>query len=120
MANVGGGFGEPQRQQRSSMNIILKPPMRTQALTMAQEIVDELRPKIARFPKFPGIPDAFRRPSASADARSPRAAYQLTVSESQYGGAGACIDPAGTGLAEGRRLIVAGRQYRPRKSRARA
>src|SRR5207248_8471328 len=49
MASVGGGFGGAGGN-RSNMNIILK-PRRERPLT-AQQIVNELRPKISRFPGF--------------------------------------------------------------------
>ena len=70
MASVGGGFGGAGGN-RSNMNIILK-PRRTRPLT-AQQIVNELRPKIIRFPRssvrFFSLPPSIRvggRSSASA------------------------------------------------------
>jgi HAE1 family hydrophobic/amphiphilic exporter-1 len=74
MASVGGGFGGAGGN-RSNMNIILK-PRRTRQLT-AQQIVNEMRPKISRFPGFRAflsLPAAIR-----IGGRQSAASYQVTV-----------------------------------------
>jgi hydrophobic/amphiphilic exporter-1 (mainly G- bacteria), HAE1 family len=74
MASVGGGFGG-QSGNNANMNIILK-PANQRKLTMAQ-VMDELRPKIARFSGF----QAFMRipPTINIGTRGSRAAYELTI-----------------------------------------
>jgi len=74
MASVGGGFGG-QSGNNANMNIILK-PANERKLSMAQ-IMDELRPKIARFSGF----QAFMRipPTINIGTRGSRAAYELTI-----------------------------------------
>ncbi len=74
MASVGGGFGG-QSGNNANMNIILK-PANERTLTMAQ-VMDELRPKIARFSGF----QAFMRipPTINIGTRGSRAAYELTI-----------------------------------------
>ena len=49
MTNVGGGFGG-SGGNRSFMNVILKP--RRQRTASSQEVVNQLRPQISRFPGF--------------------------------------------------------------------
>ena len=74
MASVGGGFGGAGGN-RSNMNIILK-PRRTRRLT-AQEIVNQMRPKISRFTGFRAfltLPAAIR-----IGGRNSAASYQVTV-----------------------------------------
>jgi len=74
MSSVGGGFGGAGGN-RSDMNIILK-PRRERPLT-AQEIVNELRPKISRFPgcrAFLTLP-----PSIRIGGRQSSSSYQVTV-----------------------------------------
>jgi HAE1 family hydrophobic/amphiphilic exporter-1 len=74
MASVGGGFGG-QSGNNANMNIILK-DRKDRTLTM-QQVMDELRPKIARFPGF----QTFLRipPTINIGARGSRAAYELTI-----------------------------------------
>jgi HAE1 family hydrophobic/amphiphilic exporter-1 len=74
MASVGGGFGG-QSGNNAMMNIILK-PRNERTLTM-QQIMDKLRPQIARFPGF----QTFLRipPTINIGTRGSRAAYELTV-----------------------------------------
>jgi hydrophobic/amphiphilic exporter-1 (mainly G- bacteria), HAE1 family len=74
MASVGGGFGG-QSGNNAMMNIILK-PANQRTMTMAQ-VMDKLRPQIARFPGF----QAFMRipPTINIGTRGSRAAYELTV-----------------------------------------
>ncbi len=74
MTSVGGGFGGSSGN-RSNMNIILK-PRRERDLT-AQQIVDEMRPKISRFPGFRAfltLPAAIR-----IGGRQSSSSYQVTV-----------------------------------------
>ena len=74
MASVGGGF-MGQGGNNANMNIILK-PANERTMTMAQ-VMDELRPKIARFAGFQTfmhIP-----PTINIGTRGSRAAYELTV-----------------------------------------
>jgi hydrophobic/amphiphilic exporter-1 (mainly G- bacteria), HAE1 family len=74
MASVGGGFGGGGGN-RSNMNIILK-PRRERQLT-AQEVINELRPKISRFPGFRAfltLPAAIR-----IGGRQSASSYQVTV-----------------------------------------
>ncbi len=74
MASVGGGFGG-QSGNNAMMNIILKP--RNERKRSMQQIMDDLRPKIARYPGF----QTFMRipPSINIGTRGSRAAYELTV-----------------------------------------
>ena len=74
MASVGGGFGA-QGGNNAMMNIILKP--RNERTMTMQQIMDELRPKIARYPGF----QTFMRipPAINIGTRGSRAAYELTV-----------------------------------------
>lgn len=74
LASVGGGFGGAGGN-RSNMNIILLP--RKQRKLTAQQVVAELRPKIARFPGFRAIlsmPAAIR-----IGGRQSAASYQVAV-----------------------------------------
>jgi hydrophobic/amphiphilic exporter-1 (mainly G- bacteria), HAE1 family len=75
MASVGGGFGG-QSGNNAMMNIILK-PANERSMTM-QQVMDKLRPQIARFPGF----QTFLRipPTINIGTRGSRAAYELTVS----------------------------------------
>ena len=74
MASVGGGFGG-QSGNNAMMNIILK-PANQRTMTM-QQVMDKLRPQIARFPGF----QSFLRipPTINIGARGSRAAYELTI-----------------------------------------
>ncbi len=74
MASVGGGFGG-QSGNNAMMNIILKP--RNERKRTMQQIMDDLRPKIARYPGF----QTFMRipPAINIGTRGSRAAYELTV-----------------------------------------
>jgi HAE1 family hydrophobic/amphiphilic exporter-1 len=74
MASVGGGFGG-MSGNNASMNIILKP--RNERKRSMQQIMDDLRPKIGRFPGF----QTFMRipPAINIGTRGSRAAYELTV-----------------------------------------
>ncbi|MBZ5605000.1 MAG: efflux RND transporter permease subunit, partial [Acidobacteriia bacterium] len=74
MASVGGGFGG-QSGNNANMNIILKP--RNERTKTMQQIMDELRPQIARYPGF----QTFMRipPAINIGTRGSRAAYELTV-----------------------------------------
>jgi len=74
MAQVGGGF-MGQGGNNANMNIILK-PRKERTLTM-QQIMDRLRPQIARFPGF----QTFMRipPTINIGTRGSRAAYELTI-----------------------------------------
>jgi HAE1 family hydrophobic/amphiphilic exporter-1 len=74
MASVGGGFGG-QSGNNAMMNIILKP--RNERTKTMQQVMDELRPKIARYPGF----QTFMRipPAINIGTRGSRAAYELTV-----------------------------------------
>ncbi len=74
MTNVGGGFGGAGGN-RSGMNIILK-PRRERTLT-AQQIVNELRPKISRFPGFRAF--LTLPPSIRIGGRRAASGYQVTV-----------------------------------------
>ena len=74
MANVGGGFGGAGGN-RSNMNIILK-PRRERKLT-AQQIVNELRPKISRFPGYRAF--LTLPPSIRIGGRRSPSGYQVTV-----------------------------------------
>jgi hydrophobic/amphiphilic exporter-1 (mainly G- bacteria), HAE1 family len=74
LASIGGGFGGAGGN-RSNMNIILLP--RKQRALTAQQVVNELRPKIARFPGFRAIlslPASIR-----IGGRQAAASYQVTV-----------------------------------------
>jgi hydrophobic/amphiphilic exporter-1 (mainly G- bacteria), HAE1 family len=74
MASVGGGFGG-QSGNNAMMNIILK-PSNERKLSM-QQVMDKLRPQIARFPGF----QTFMRipPTINIGTRGSRAAYELTI-----------------------------------------
>ena len=74
MASVGGGYGG-QSGNNANMNIILKP--RKERKRTMQQIMDDLRPKIARYPGF----QTFMRipPSINIGTRGSRASYELTV-----------------------------------------
>ncbi len=74
MASVGGGFGG-QSGNNAMMNIILKP--RNERTMTMQQVMDTLRPQIARFPGF----QTFLRipPTINIGTRGSRAAYELTV-----------------------------------------
>jgi hydrophobic/amphiphilic exporter-1 (mainly G- bacteria), HAE1 family len=75
MANVGGGFGGASGNQ-ANMQILLK-PRKERKLTVPQ-IIEELRPKISRFPGFRAtmrVP-----PTINIGARGSAASYELTVS----------------------------------------
>ncbi len=74
MASVGGGFGG-QSGNNANMNIILKP--RNERKRTMQQIMDDLRPKIGRYPGF----QTFMRipPAINIGTRGSRAAYELTV-----------------------------------------
>jgi hydrophobic/amphiphilic exporter-1 (mainly G- bacteria), HAE1 family len=74
MASVGGGFGG-QSGNNAMMNILLKP--RSERTLTMQQIMDKLRPQIARFPGF----QTFLRipPTINIGTRGSRAAYELTV-----------------------------------------
>jgi HAE1 family hydrophobic/amphiphilic exporter-1 len=74
MASVGGGFGG-QSGNNAMMNIILKP--RNERKRTMQQIMDDLRPKIGRYPGF----QTFMRipPSINIGTRGSRAAYELTI-----------------------------------------
>jgi hydrophobic/amphiphilic exporter-1 (mainly G- bacteria), HAE1 family len=74
MASVGGGFGG-QSGNNAMMNILLKP--RNERTMTMQQIMDKLRPQIARFPGF----QTFLRipPTINIGTRGSRAAYELTV-----------------------------------------
>jgi hydrophobic/amphiphilic exporter-1 (mainly G- bacteria), HAE1 family len=74
MSSVGGGFGGAGGN-RSNMNIILKP--RKERTLSAQEVVNQLRPKISRFPGFRAfltLPAAIR-----IGGRQSASSYQVTV-----------------------------------------
>jgi HAE1 family hydrophobic/amphiphilic exporter-1 len=74
MASVGGGFGG-MSGNNANMNIILK-PANERTMTM-QQVMDKLRPQIARFPGF----QTFLRipPTINIGTRGSRAAYELTI-----------------------------------------
>ena len=74
MASVGGGYGA-QGGNNAMMNIILKP--RKQRTMTMQQVMDKLRPQIARFPGF----QTFLRipPTINIGTRGSRAAYELTI-----------------------------------------
>ncbi len=74
MASVGGGFGG-QAGNNAMMNIILKP--RSERTMTMQQVMDKLRPQIARFPGF----QTFMRipPTINIGTRGSRAAYELTI-----------------------------------------
>lgn len=74
MASVGGGFGG-QSGNNAQMNIILK-PANERKMSM-QQVMDKLRPQIARFPGF----QTFMRipPTINIGTRGSRAAYELTI-----------------------------------------
>jgi HAE1 family hydrophobic/amphiphilic exporter-1 len=74
MASVGGGFGG-QSGNNANMNILLK-PANERSMTM-QQVMDKLRPQIARFPGF----QTFLRipPTINIGTRGSRAAYELTI-----------------------------------------
>jgi hydrophobic/amphiphilic exporter-1 (mainly G- bacteria), HAE1 family len=74
MASVGGGLGG-QSGNNATMNIILKPA--NQRSMSMQQVMDKLRPQIARFPGF----QTFLRipPTINIGTRGSRAAYELTV-----------------------------------------
>ncbi|MDT7813753.1 MAG: hypothetical protein QOJ42_3669, partial [Acidobacteriaceae bacterium] len=74
MTNVGGGFGG-SAGNRGNMNVILK-PRRERKLT-AQQIVDELRPKISRFPGYRAF--LTLPPSIRIGGRQSASSYQVTV-----------------------------------------
>jgi hydrophobic/amphiphilic exporter-1 (mainly G- bacteria), HAE1 family len=74
MASVGGGFGG-QSGNNAMMNVLLKP--RNERTHTMQQVMDTLRPQIARFPGF----QTFLRipPTINIGTRGSRAAYELTV-----------------------------------------
>ena len=74
MASVGGGFGG-QSGNNANMFIMLK-PANERSMTM-QQVMDKLRPQIARFPGF----QTFLRipPTINIGTRGSRAAYELTI-----------------------------------------
>jgi multidrug efflux pump subunit AcrB len=74
MASVGGGYGATGGNN-AMMNIILK-PRKERTMTM-QQVMDKLRPQIARFAGF----QTFLRipPTINIGTRGSRAAYELTI-----------------------------------------
>jgi HAE1 family hydrophobic/amphiphilic exporter-1 len=74
MTNVGGGFGG-SAGNRGNMNISLK-PRRYRRLT-AQQIVNQLRPKISQFPGYRAF--LTLPPSIRIGGRQASSSYQVTV-----------------------------------------
>ena len=73
MSSVGGGMGSSGNQSR--MNVVLK-PRRERALAV-NEVINELRPKLSRFPGFRVFMTA--PPSIRIGGRQSKSAYDFTV-----------------------------------------
>ncbi len=74
MSSVGGGFGG-RSGNFANMNILLKP--RDERKLTVPQIMEEIRPKISRFPGFRAI--MMNPPAIRIGARGSSASYELTV-----------------------------------------
>ena len=74
MSSVGGGFGG-RSGNFANMNILLKP--RDERKLTVPQIMEEIRPKVSRFPGFRAI--MMNPPAIRIGARGSSASYELTV-----------------------------------------